>query len=86
MIDDIKDLTEHQKRKREQHQYLTSAFLKTFVLMLIASVGMAIFSIFATGDFVSAFTNERALETAGRIVIFMFLMSMMFLRMHQRKI
>ena len=51
MIDDIKDLTEHQKRKRERHQELTSAFLKTFVLMIVAAVGMALFGIFTTSDF-----------------------------------
>ena len=82
MIDDIKDLTEYQKRKREQHQQLTSAFLKTFAFMLIASVGMALFSIFATGDLSLAFTSERALETAGRIVMFVFLMIVMFFAVH----
>lgn len=82
MIDDIKDLTEHQKRKREQHQQLTSAFLKTFVLMLVGAVGMALFGIFATGDFTTAFTLERAFETAGRLAIFVFMMVAMFFAMN----
>ena len=78
MIDDIKDLTEHQKRKREQRRQLTSAFWKTFVLMLVGAVGMALFGIFATGDFISAFTVEKALETAGRLALFLFMMLAMF--------
>ena len=82
MIDDIKDLTEHQKRKREQHQALASAFLKTFALMLVCAVGMALFGIFATGDFVSAFTEEKAFETAGRLAIFVFMMGAMFFAVH----
>ena len=82
MIDDIKDLTEHQKRKRERHQELTSAFLKTFVLMIVAAVGMALFGIFTTSDFLSAFTPEKAFETAGRLAIFLFMMIAMFFAVH----
>ena len=82
MIDDIKDLSEHQKRKRQQHQELASAFLKTFMLMIVGALGMALFGIFMTGDFLGAFTKEKALETAGRLAIFMVMMLAMFLAVH----
>ena len=82
MIDDIKDVSEQQKQKKEKHQELSSAFLKTFALMIIAAVGMALYGIYATGDFLSAFTVDRAFETAGRLAIFLFMMLAMFFAVH----
>ncbi len=82
MIDDIKDVSEQQKQKKEKHQELSSAFLKTFALMIIAAVGMALYGIYATGDFLSAFTADRAFETAGRLAIFLFMMLAMFFAVH----
>ena len=82
MIDDIKDVSEQQKQKKERQRELSSSFLKTFALMVIASVGMSFYGIFATGDFLSAFTVDRAFETAGRIAIFLFMMIAMFFAVH----
>ncbi|MBR2955958.1 MAG: HDIG domain-containing protein [Clostridia bacterium] len=82
MIDDIKDLSLIQKQKKLKRRSLSSAFWKTFPLAFVASVGMSLFGIMITGEFLEAFTIARAFETAGRIATSVFIMIAMFFSVH----
>lgn len=78
MIDDIKDLSLIEKQKKLKSRKLGVAFAKTLPLTVVASVGMALFGIMITGDFLDAFTLDNALITAGRLATCIFLMIAMF--------
>jgi putative nucleotidyltransferase with HDIG domain len=82
MIDDIKDLSLIQKQKKLKRRALGSAFWKTFPLAFIGAVGMCLFGIMITGEFLEAFTVENAIKTAGMLAIYVFIMVAMFFAVH----
>ncbi len=78
MIDDIKDISVIEKNKQIKRARLNKAIWQCLPIIILASGGISLFSIFMDGDFMSSFTPENAVSTAGRFIMILFIFVALF--------
>lgn len=79
MIDDIKDLSQIEKKKLLERRNLARCAGKCAAPLIFAVFGITLFSLFMTGDFIGSFSDsEEALATAGRFISNTMLMLLLF--------
>ncbi len=69
MIDDVRDLSRAEKAKAFARHKVRLYIAQCFATAVSAAVAMTLFALFVVGDFMSAFTPQNALATAGRFIV-----------------
>ncbi len=68
MIEDIKDMSLAERNRRINKRQFWQGYFRCLPVTLFMIGAMTLFAIFMTGNFLGAFTEEYAAETAGKFV------------------